>query len=371
MPAPVLDRRVGPKGRLYVSRIYSNIKAFAYPDHVRALSERRVVAPVHVRIKPINLCNHDCWYCAYRASQLQLGEAMDLRDKISEAKMFEIVDDLIAIGVEAVTFSGGGEPLLYKPLPEVIERLAAAGIRVAALTNGANLKGHMADAFARHGTWIRVSMDSWDDASCAENRNVKMGEFTRIVDNIRRFVGRRSRCVTGVSFIIGEKNCGHVHDVCRMLKDIGVNHVKLAAAVVSNDGVENDRYHRRFAAQAKAEIGKALSLRDEGFEVLDHYHVAGERFDKDYRICPYLQFLTVIGADCSVYTCQDKAYTAGGRLGSIKDCRFKDFWFSDENRGRLYAIDPSRDCRHHCVTHAKNVAIMDMLSLDPDHRSFV
>ena len=48
MPAPVLDRRVGPKGRPHVSRIYSNIKAFAYPDHVRALSERRVVAPVAV-----------------------------------------------------------------------------------------------------------------------------------------------------------------------------------------------------------------------------------------------------------------------------------------------------------------------------------
>lgn len=354
-----------------MSRLYSSIKAFSYPGHLRVLAERRVAVPVHVRIKPINLCNHDCWYCAYRASQLQLGEAMDVRDKIPEAKMFEIVDDLITMGVEAVTFSGGGEPLLYKPLPEVVERLAAGGVRVAALTNGANLKGRMANAFAAHGTWIRVSMDSWDDASCAENRNVKMGEFTRIVDNIRRFVGRRSRCVLGVSFIIGEKNCGHVYDVCRMLKEIGVNHVKLASAVISNDRGENERYHWRFAAEAKAEIGKALALRDESFDVLDHYHAAGTRFDKDYSICPYLQFLTVIGADCGVYACQDKAYTAGGRLGSIKDRSFRNFWFSGQNCDRLYAIDPSRDCRHHCVTHAKNVAIMDMLSLDPGHRPFV
>ena len=127
--------------------LYSNLKFFRYPAQIEALQEHRVVAPVHIRIKPMNHCNHDCWYCAYRVSNLELGEDIDYRDKIPEGKMFEIVDDVIAMGVKAVTFSGGGEPLLYKPLPEVVRRLAVGGVRIATLTNGSNLKGLVADVF--------------------------------------------------------------------------------------------------------------------------------------------------------------------------------------------------------------------------------
>jgi len=82
-------------------------------------------------------------------------------------------------------------------------------------------------------------------------------------------------------------------------------------------------------------------------------------------------FLTVIGADCKVYTCQDKAFTEAGTLGSIKERSFREFWFSEENRQRLFSLNPSVECSHHCVTHSKNEAIIDLLSIDPDHGVFV
>ena len=69
-------------------------------------------APIHARIKPINLCNHHCWYCAYKAEDLQLGEDMDQKDQIPADKMMEITEDLISIKASAVTFSRGGEPFL-------------------------------------------------------------------------------------------------------------------------------------------------------------------------------------------------------------------------------------------------------------------
>ena len=125
---------------------------------------RSLTAPVHVRIKPINCCNHDCWYCAYRSSALQLGEGMDIADRIPESKLSEIAVDLVGMGVNAVTVSGGGEPLLHKASPACIERLGRAGIRVGVLTNGTNLKGRMAEALSRWGTWARVSLDAWDIA---------------------------------------------------------------------------------------------------------------------------------------------------------------------------------------------------------------
>lgn len=354
-----------------MTQLYSNLKFLRYTDHLDALRERRVVAPVHIRIKPINHCNHDCWYCAYRVSNLQLGEDIDYKDTIPKDKMFEIVEDVIAMGVKAVTFSGGGEPLLYKPLPEVVKRLAEGGVKVATLTNGSNLKGKVADAFAEYGTWVRVSTDAWDDASFAKSRGIHEGEFTKLLKNLTEFSARGSKCVLGISYIVDKDNCTHLYEACKLLKAAGVNHVKFSGVVVSNSGEENNAYHAKIKQVVTEQIELARTLADDKFSVINHYHELDDRFQKSYTMCPYLMFLTVIGADCKVYTCQDKAFTVSGTLGSIENQRFRDFWFSEENKHRLFELDPSKECTHHCVSHGKNMAIMDLLSIDPDHGPFV
>lgn len=351
--------------------VYGAFKIFHFPEALRAIADGSVAAPLHVRIKPINHCNHGCWYCAYRASPLQLGEDMDLKDRLPEAKMFELVDDLVAMKVRAVTFSGGGEPLLYRALPEVIERLGRGGVQVATLTNGINLKGRFADALAAHATWVRISTDGWDDASYARARGIPEGEFSRVIANMRAFADRGSACVLGVSFIVTRENAGHIRDACARFKDAGVRHVKLSAAVVANDGAENERYHEPILATVAAEIAQAEALEDDRFRVVNHYHARAERFDKDYTICPFAHLLTVIGADGNIYACQDKAYTQGGLLGSIRERSFREAWHAPETRARLAAIEPRRDCRHHCVAHAKNVAILEYLAYDRGHVAFV
>ncbi|MGB8266476.1 MAG: radical SAM protein [Candidatus Velthaea sp.] len=351
--------------------VYSALKLFAYPDHLDARSGGAVRAPVHVRIKPINACNHRCWFCAYRRDDLQLGSDMDLKDRIPAAKMDEIVDDLIAMGVRAVTFSGGGEPLLYPGIAGVVERLAQGGIAIGCLTNGAYLTGEVADAFARYGTWIRVSTDAWDGPSLARSRDVKLDEFDRIAENMRRFA-HRSACSLGVNFIINRDNAAHILEFCAFAKALGVEHVKLSACVVANDGAENNAYHETFAVEVREQIERAKAeLQDDGFRIVDHYHGSELRFDKPYASCPMLEYLTVIGADCTVYTCQDKAYTPLGTLGSIRERSLREFWFSDENAKRLAELDPSRDCRHHCVSHAKNLLLHEYRELDAGHISFV
>lgn len=355
-----------------MSQVYGNLKFLRFTGHLEAVRDGRLIAPVHVRIKPINRCNHDCWYCAYRVGNLDLGSDMHEEDAIPEDRMMAIADDLVDMGVKAVTFSGGGEPLIYKPLPRVVERLAQGGIKVASLTNGSNLRGNMADTFAQYGTWIRVSVDGWDDKSYCKSRGIKGDAFTKLLDNMRNFAARGSNCMLGVSFIISEANHTRVFDVCKLFKETGVHHIKVSGAVVSNDLAENNRYHRKIAAIVTEQITQAKAeLDDDRFQVIDHYHELEERFEKSYHHCPFLQFLTVIGADQSVYSCQDKAYTNSGLLGSFKDRSFKDFWFSDETLAKVWRLDPATQCRHHCVAHAKNLAILDYLAIDPNHGLFV
>lgn len=194
--------------------------------------------------------------------------------------MLSLAHEFVDMGVKAVTFSGGGEPLLYKPLPKVIDILAAGGIKVAALTNGSNLKGRMADAVAEHGTWIRISLDAWDDASYVKSRGAKLQEFFRLVDNIHSFTDRKSHCVLGVSFIVGHDNHQHISEVCALLKDCDVNHVKISGAVVSNDIEGNNQYHEKIKKQVAEQISETHDLVDDEFKIHDHYHDLGERFKR-------------------------------------------------------------------------------------------
>lgn len=300
-----------------------------------------------------------------------MGQDMNEKDSIPTDKMRQISDDLISMGVRAVTFSGGGEPLLYKSLPETIERLALGGVKVATLTNGANLRGRVAKALADYATWVRVSVDAWDDDSYVASRGAGHGEFTKLLKNMNSFANSGTHCVLGVSFIISNQNFSHVPDACRKFRAAGANHVKLSAVVVGNTLVENNAYFKSFYEHAAPYIKEARMLQDENFQVLDHFHETVDRFEKPYNTCPFLQFLTVIGADLNVYTCQDKAYTTEGLLGSIKDKSFRNFWLSDENYKQVRSIDPSVICHHHCVSHRKNLSLIEYLDLDDEHKVFV
>lgn len=351
--------------------VYSALKPFHFTGHLAAMRVGEIPPPVHVRIKPTNVCNHGCYFCAYRSDSLSLGEDMNSRDRIPREKMLEIIEDLKVMGVRAVTFSGGGEPLIYPYFAETVEKLGAAGIKIGCLSNGSQLRGKVADAMAQHATWLRISIDGWDGISYAQSRSVPVAEFDKVIDNIAAFSRRESECTVGASLIVDRANAGHLAELAGNLKLAGVAHVKVSACIVSNDGAENNRYHASIEATVKRQIGLMRCLEDDGFAVIDHYHRLPEMFTKDYERCSIANMLTVIGADACVYSCQDKAYTDSGRLGSLDGRRFLEFWFSKENKARLSRLNPRAGCRHHCVADAKNRALNDYLATDDAHIGFV
>lgn len=353
--------------------LYSKMKVFHYKDKLDSLpaDNPTILPPVHVRIKPTNVCNHNCRYCAYRVEKLQLGKDMDRHSSIPKDKMMEIINDLDIMGVKAVTFSGGGEPFCYPHLLDTAKRLAETPIKFASLTNGSRLQGEIAEIFAHYATWVRVSMDGWNDESYAGYRGVSNSEFSKVLGNMTAFKKLGGQCYLGVSLIVDQKNSGHVHELTAKLRDIGVNSVKISPCIVSNNGRENNEYHWPVYDLVRAEVERSASdLAAPDFEIFDSYHLLDEKFEKDYIWCPYLQILPVIGADLNVYACHDKAYNLDcGVLGSVREQSFRDFWSSDKLR--FFDINPSVDCDHHCVVNAANRLILEYLETDCGHLCFV
>jgi MoaA/NifB/PqqE/SkfB family radical SAM enzyme len=353
--------------------LYTKYKIFHFQEKLDSLpaATDEIRAPVHIRIKPTNVCAHSCWYCAYRADNLQLGKDMVEKDSIPREKMMEIIDDIVEMGVKTVTFSGGGDPFYYKYLLATVQKLAQTPVQFASLTNGAKLSGEIAEVFAHRGTWLRISIDGWDAKSYAEYRGIRETEFPKVMDNLAGFKKLGGKCLLGISLIVDKKNAPHVYEFVTRLKDLGVDSVKISPCVVSNDGKENNTYHHPIFDLVKDQVQRALvTLANDRFEIFDAYHELDEKFAKSYTWCPYLQVLPVIGADLNIYPCQDKAYNLEeGLIGSIRDVRFKDFWFSDKNK--FFKVNPSKVCNHHCVANEKNKLILEYLDADREHLGFV
>jgi MoaA/NifB/PqqE/SkfB family radical SAM enzyme len=218
---------------------------------------------------------------------------------------------------------------------------------------------------------LRISIDGYDDESYAKARDVKVGEFSKIIQNMKDFSALDGKCALGVSFIVDSKNYLHTYEFVKLIKSTGASSIKISPCVVSNHSKENDDYHKPLFEEMQKQIKKAKKdFEDAGFEIYDSYHLFGDEIDKSYNWCPFMQILPVIGADLNIYPCQDKAYNLdNGLVGSIKDKSFKEFWFEDKDK--YFKINPSRDCKNRCVADGKNKMILDYLDADSKHLGFV
>ena len=75
---------------------------------------------------------------------------------------------------------------------------------------------------------------------------------------------------------------------------------------------------------------------------------------RPYKRCFYMECVPVIAADQNVYTCHNNAYEKEGKIGSIKDKSFKEFWFSPETSRFIGNFNPKKVCTHECSNDEKN-----------------
>jgi len=75
--------------------------------------------------------------------------------------MKSYIEQLKDYGVKAVTFSGGGEPLMNRDTETAIVHARAIGLDVGLITNGQYMApGGLADVIVGHCTWVRVSLSA-------------------------------------------------------------------------------------------------------------------------------------------------------------------------------------------------------------------
>ncbi len=351
---------------------YSNLKIFEHIDKLNeAVKENKRVAPIYIRIKPTNYCNHKCYYCSYADSALGLRDSVQKQDQIPWEKMQEIISDMKDMGVKAVTFSGGGEPLVYPHIVEAMQQVLDAGIDLSIITNGQLLKEERAEVLAK-AKWVRISFDAANAQTYARVRQLPLTAFDEVCSNIQEFAAiKADNCEQGINFVINHENADQVYDMAALVKQLGANHIKYTARI-TKDLFE---YHEPFKADAIRQIHLAQEkLEGDGFKVINKYEGDFDSamvFHRSYEKCYINHIFTVIAADSKVYFCHDKAYVSSGVVGDLKEQSFKQLWYSDAVKERYQQFDPGKECCHHCVYDDRNELLNTFYALDRNHINFI
>lgn len=349
---------------------YSELKIFHHTDRVAGLLRGKRVPPIYVRIKPTNVCNQNCYYCVYANDLIFDGRQVDRRESIPWELLERTLRELAGMGVKAVTFSGGGEPLCYHSIVEVLRLTQGLGMDYSMITNGQALEGEAAEIL-RRAKWVRVSFDACREETYEGVR--KVPTHRRVVGNIEDFARKRSAgCTLGINCVVSEQNAAEVYGICELVKGLGVDNIKLSPMAVKEG--QGD-YHGRIMGQVKEQISRAKQRLEDGrFRIVDKYSddlAIDNAYRKTYHACHIQELFAVIAADSKVYRCHQRAYMEDGEIGDLAERTFKEIWHSEETIENVRRFDPHERCPFRCAFDERNMLLDDFLHMDRNHVNFI
>lgn len=348
---------------------FTGDKMFLHGDRLADGLAGKMPVPVTVELDVTNLCNHACPGCNY--SYLVNIDKSSIPFDLAKA----VIQELGEIGVKALTFSGGGEPLVYGE-DRVLELMTLArccGMDTALITNGSRLTS---ERFLDLCEWVRVSLDGYDAETFERFHGRKSGEFDKVCGRLRDFCSLAAkrkaageRCATvGVGFLtdsgsVGRSDLPKMACFCAGFEGLDYLQFRpLVENMVADPSLTGQALlsqkdlaaiHSAYQdARKYAKAGFRVVLSGGKYQALSQPH-AGRTYSK--CLAHFLE--AVISADSKVYIC---CHTQGQEqfcLGDLKQNTFLEIWRSDRAKQVYESTDPMSMCQPACRLHLQNAGL--------------
>lgn len=160
------------------------------------------------------ICNYSCKYCYSSA-----GDKLD--KELSYTELCNIADQAQDLGVRSIVIIGGGEPLLYPYLRELITYMFEKQINIVLFTNGAFLDKNMSFFLKEHNVFpvlkvngISPKIINWLTGNAKAYEN-----FINAVSHLQDAGYTRGNGAFGVSTIICKQNYSEILPLWRWCRD--------------------------------------------------------------------------------------------------------------------------------------------------------
>lgn len=112
----------------YVAANEFPYKIFRDEELVESLCQDKIILARHVQLSPTNTCNLNCSFCSC--------QERNKKAQWQQSDIKPIVSILKEIKTQGVTITGGGEPLLFKYLSDLLQELIQNNIAIGLVSNG-------------------------------------------------------------------------------------------------------------------------------------------------------------------------------------------------------------------------------------------
>lgn len=196
--------------------------------------------PVHVELDLTDRCNVACYFC--NQQDVRTTKQLPLEGVTA------LLDELVAGGLRSVRLSGGGDPLAYRGVEQVLDELAARDVVVDNLTtNGALLSAAVAERLVVAGRCreVLISLNTSDAEDYRRMMRVKPDTFDRVVENVERLValrGERSQPALSIQFLLDTENYERLPEMYALGRRLAADRIAINTVLpIPNDRIAEER----------------------------------------------------------------------------------------------------------------------------------
>lgn len=345
----------------------SGTKLIHHLEILNKWKKGETIYPIFVEISPTDACNHKCVFCAY--------DYLERKHNFIDAEKFKnTCDELHKLGTKALFYSGEGEPLLHKELPNIIEHVAKLGFDQALNTNGVLLTGDRIERIVPHMSWIRTSVNGVSETDYANVHKVDKKYYNVVLNNLENAANfskqRNLKTAIGVQCIYLNQPIDDLKNHIKRIRDTGINYVSIKQF--------NEHPSNPFKLDAPLpnpdELKALEALSTDDFQVTIRLELETREWKRPYTRCLALPFFAEIVANGDVYACGPHLGEKDFCYGNIYDSDFKSLW-STQGRSAVEEHvcsikDLDKTCMPNCRLDQINRLLWDLQN-PPDHINFI
>ncbi|RMD67619.1 radical SAM protein [Candidatus Pacearchaeota archaeon] len=341
---------------------FSADKVFFHSEKLQRVLRGQVTMPSVYEVSPVGYCTQKCIYCVSKKHQVQA--------RLSEAQIEDVVAQIADVGGLAITFTGGGEPLLNPFLSKAIEQAAAKGLSTGLITNGAvPFPACLGDILVEYLSFCRVSLDTVDRGLYRKMRGVDA--LSLVLQNLNTLVQakaqRRSKMLLGAQIVWVSQSYKDVEATVQYCANLGLDFVQIRP--VDNVPYVPFRPPRYTEADKRFLMELQTRFTTPSFRVLLSADKWNEVFHgevgKEYRGCPGANFTAAIGHDYRVYFCCTHIGDEAFCLGDLREASLEQILLGEKRRELIEQVEHSH-CQNQCRNHILNKVITSLREMEEE-----
>lgn len=306
-------------------------------------------SPLSMYIEPTRVCNFKCFYCMHSTRGDVNGELAKTGFKLEHMDMElygKIVKEIMEFPTipKRICFSGLGEPLTNKKLPDMIRMLREAGFegRIDVISNGSLLTPQMSDALIDAGiSRIQISVQGLSSEVYKEICGVSVN-IEELKSNIRYFYEHKNNATIYVkiidSILKNKEDEKLFYDMFGSICDtIYIEHLVIMEQQMGNHGREVDTTR----------------------------NLMGEIVEKRF-VCGVMFYFLQVNIDGQTFPCSTPGLPNSFSMGCAKEKTLLDIWNGRKRNGLIrknlsdgYASIPACTICSSCIAVADDSEYLD------------